>query len=137
MAVEVEAWDGMPTLKEEDLPSFDAVPLCIKICTYSEPTPRNLWANMTYLKVAGTTLEGFRAQVACPLSYSSGWTCLRQPPFATRPNRTPQAHCVSNVRTAAMFGFWKGSDCVASCAASLCPHVRGGPCTVFARLCPL
>ncbi len=67
MAVEVEEWDGMHTVKEEDLTSFDAVPLCIKICTYSQPTPRNLWANKTFLKVVGTTLEAFRAQVARPL----------------------------------------------------------------------
>lgn len=62
MVVEMEEWDGGHTIKEENLSSFDAVPLCIKIVSYAQPC-KNLWANRTFLKVVGTSLENFRAQV--------------------------------------------------------------------------
>ena len=71
MVVEVEDWDGGHSIKEGNFSSFDAVPLCIKIVSYGTPC-KNLWANRTFLKVVGTSLEDFRAQVPILCQLRSG-----------------------------------------------------------------
>jgi PAS domain-containing protein len=65
--LEVGEWDATQRIKEDKLAALDVVPLCIKIVSYAQP-PKHIWANRTYLQLAGQTLEAFLAQDASPSS---------------------------------------------------------------------
>ncbi len=60
--LEVGEWDASQQIMEDKLAALDVVPLCIKIVSYAQP-PKHIWANRTYLQLAGQTLGAFRAQV--------------------------------------------------------------------------
>lgn len=104
MVVEVEDWHHGHSIKEENFSSFDAVPLCIKIVSYGTPC-KNLWANRTFLKVVGTSLKDFRAQVPILCQLRSGGSkghglalaWLRKSAAAVRAGSKRELHVVHRV----------------------------------------